>query len=183
MKQNINEFTEQLLNDNVDAKKYCRHLEDGMEYFEENYEGYLASEKLSLLIDKTYKDKDLQFILTGLLFRSDKESITDEIFKKLLKFRSGLKKTYMGTLAHCDISFYQLMAINKMQICFEAFGWIIHHMYISEAFSTEDILQLLKDSEYIKPVWKDTFKQLLSLNKDVSFVKNELLNHLLNELN
>jgi len=51
-----------------------------MEYFEANYDGYLDSDKLSALIDKSHNDKDLQFILMGLLYCSNKESITDEVF-------------------------------------------------------------------------------------------------------
>ncbi len=178
MKQNINEFLEQLLSDKVDSKEYCGHLEDGMEYFEENYEGYLDGKKLSLLIDKAAEDKNLQFILTGLLYCSNKESITDEVFNKLLKFRPGLKKTYMGTLAHCDISFYQLMAINRMQICVEAFGWLMRHMYTSDAFSAEDMLRLLKDSEYAKTAWQDTFNYLLSLENEVLPAKREMIANL-----
>ncbi len=78
-------------------------------------------------------------------------------------------------------SFYQLMAINKMQICVEAFGWLMRHMYTSDAFSAEDILQLLKDSEYAKTAWQDTFHYLLSLENEISDAKKELINRLLRE--
>ena len=78
----------------------------------------------------------------------------------------------MVALAHCDISFYQLMAINKMKICSEAFGTLINNMFLSEIFSAEDILRPLKDSEYLKQIWKDLFRQLLSIEKRENCLKN-----------
>lgn len=127
--KNINEIVEQLISGNADIKELCTKLEEGMEYFEENYEGHLDSKKLSILIDKSRSDQNLQFILTSLLYCSNKESITDEVFNKILKFRKGLRRTYLLALAHCDISFYQLMAINKMKSCSEAFGGLMNRMY------------------------------------------------------
>lgn len=183
MKKNINEFARQLIEGDVNLKEFCASLDDAQEYFEENYEGFLDSSKISTIIDISYNNKDLQYIIGGLLYCSNKDSITDEVFNKLLKFPKAMRRTVLVSLAHCDISFYQLMKINKMQICTEAFGGLMNHMYTSDAFSAEDILQLLKDSEYIKLIWKDTFKQLLSLDKKMLSQKNKLLNNLLIELN
>lgn len=175
--KNINELADELISGSANIKEYISFLEDGMEYFQENFDGELDSEKLSTLIDKATKNKDLQFIISGLLYCSKKETITDEIFNKLLKFFKGMRRTFMVALAHCDISFYQLMAINRMQICVEAFGWLINHMYTVDVFSVEDMKQLLKESEYIKSAWKDIFKQLLSLNITHNQEKQELISN------
>lgn len=126
------------------------------------YSGVLKAEVLEKFLKKMNRKKKI--ILPKIISFSDKTTITDENFKTLLKLNKKLRNTVLISLAHCDISIYQLLFINNLGICVEAFCKLLFVYSYENCFSSEDLKKMINDSTNIKN--KNIFvKSFLESNK------------------
>ena len=95
-------------------------------------------------------------MLSDLLLYADKKSITDENFKLILKFSSRYRTTFLSSLGHLDLSFYQMQILNRYPLSFEAFSWLFNNICHYDIFSDGDMLQILRENTSVRSVAIDT---------------------------
>lgn len=140
------------INDFVTNLVFHQKKEITPDYIESEVYGYLNSNNLLLLLEKSLTNKKIRSLLPFLLFYCNDKSVTVEVFEliKNYKFRK-LKKTLFVSLSHCKLSIYQLMYICEMKICVEAFAQLLDIYLLEDCFTIYDLNKLLIDNpEYVK---------------------------------
>lgn len=151
MKQNINEVIYNFLNDSNYQHMVINEFEKDYDFFEHSiveeyckYSGTLDSKLVLELLDSY--NKKIKKIIPSILYYSDEQTITNEVFNKILSFNKKYRKELLFVLAHCKISFYQLEYINKLQICDEAFCQLLYIYCTNVSFTAEDLKIFLKSN-------------------------------------
>lgn len=122
------------------------------DYIEAEVYGYLNSNNLLLLLEKSLTNKRIRLLLPFLLFYCNDKSVTVEAFEliKNYKFRK-FKKNLLISLSHCKLSIYQLMYICELEICVEAFAQLLDIYLLEDCFTIYDLHKLLTDhTKYVK---------------------------------
>lgn len=144
----INDYVMLLLSDRVFRKNEYRKFVDNC-YTLQNIEGDIDPGVLNAIILKAKWNAKLRSMLTGILWYVNKGSITNENFNLLMHFPRRKRNTYLGTISHAELAFYQMQIINSVSGSFEAFAWLFDRICENEFFTEDDMLQLLKDSSDI----------------------------------
>ena len=124
--------------------EYRKFIDAG--YALQNVEGFISKDILKSVISKAKRNQKLRKMLTDILLYVNKESISDENFRLLLKFRGRYKITNLSNICHADLAFYQMQIINRYPVCFEAFAWLFDHICRFDFFKEEDMLQILREN-------------------------------------
>ena len=140
---NINDFLLECLNNHMPKNKLTQFEDD---YFNDEIYGIV---KKDILLDflKLSKNSNLKKVLPFILSFSDKDSISTEVFEFIIKqFGRKERKSMLISLAHCNISFYQLTFIAKEKICFEAFAALLNMYLGNDCFSLYDLQNLIEEN-------------------------------------
>lgn len=142
---NVNEYVRRLLSDKQFFRsEYIRYVDNG--YYIDKITGILSDESLYAVICKARWNKKLRRMLDHLLWYIDGRNLSDQHFRMLLKFPRRCRNNYVGTLAHQNLSFYQMQILNRYPNSFEAFGWLFDCICSHDIFTEEDMLQLLYEN-------------------------------------
>lgn len=137
-------FEDTFLNDIYN--QYC----DNPDIFELSFNGRIDADRFEQLVSLARKNFKLACLLDPLIANyADAESITDSIFRQLLSFPKKYRNNYAISMAHRQLSYYQLYELNSMHICTEAFAQLIYMQCKYDCFSTEDVIKLLNNSHHI----------------------------------
>lgn len=180
--KNINELADILLQDVEKGKEIYERIKISIDYIDINYEGKLDSAKLLKLIDKSYKNKYLKRILVFILYFCDYKSVTNLNFQKLIEYPGKIRKQYLIALSHCELSFYQLMYLNRKKVGTEAFCQLIYIIYTNDCFTDKDLMSLIGYNKYPKSFLESEFKYLLSMNIKVDDAKKLLIKEMQDKL-
>lgn len=115
-------------------------------YILQNVKGAINSEVLSNVIKRALWNRKVQSLLTGILWYVNKDSITDDVFRMLLRFPYRIRHTYLDAIAHSNLAFYQYQMIYKADSCWEAFAYLFYKICEYDFFQEQDMLQLLRDN-------------------------------------
>ena len=147
----VNDYVSNLLQNRGLRKKAFRDFSEN-NYSVDNLCGVLTAERLHALLLEARHSRILKMLLTDLLYYVDSESMTDENFSLLLKFRTKYRTTYLSCLGHAELSFYQMQVLNRYPLAYEAFSWLFDKICNYEAFTDGDMLHLLQQNPDIKAV-------------------------------
>lgn len=142
----IDDYVEKfLLNKHFRNNQYCMFIKNC--YTIEDVEGNLSSAILKKAILRAFWDRKMRYILTDILLCNiDGNSITNENFSLLLKFRGRRKKIYLSNIAHTKLAFYQMQIINRISGDFDVFGRLFDIICENELFNKADMISILRDN-------------------------------------
>ncbi len=144
----INDYIANLLQDGRFLKKeYVSFVNNT--YSIDDVEGVVSANVLNKVILNARKSKMIRDMLVDILLYSDKRSITDENFSLLMRFNKRIRNNYISSLAHCDLSFYQMYYINQLWSEYESFAWLFDHMCNYDGFTVYDIENLIRESCHV----------------------------------
>lgn len=130
--------------------------EDDIRYFRNTYEGLVEEEIFVSLIAQSRNDGYIERFLSALIVSADPQEITNVVFSALLRYKGEFRRSILTGLAHCPLSYYQLIALNKLRID-EALYQLIK-LYVSyDCFTTFDLQELLRP-------WKNKLPQYVYRN-------------------
>lgn len=179
MVEDINIFLTKLNNNNKFQEEILSRLNDDPDFLDysdipeyRRFSGVMKSDKLIPLLYKCKKNKNISVIIPYLLYYADGSTITDDVFRIILRFPKQLRHTCLISLAHCHISFYQLQYINNLEICSEAFCQLLSYYCRYACFSAQDLEIFLKSCDLSRyMIIIDTFLQ----NNNCSMEKVKIL--------
>ena len=134
-KLSADEFAQKLLNDRAFRKDAYQAFYDRCYQLPE-LDGVLSSDVLHQLIRKAKTSRTLQSMLAELLYLVDADSVTDKNFRQLLHFPGKKRNTYLSALGHSDLSFYQMLELNRHSLSLEAFSYLLDVVCTDAAFTT-----------------------------------------------
>lgn len=142
---NANEYARRLLSDRGFLKEEYRQYVARC-YMVPELSGTIANDTLAGLIRRAKWDRRIRWMLSELLWHIDGNRLPDELFRALMAFPRRTRRNYCGTLAHLKLPFYQMWELNRHCSEFESFAWLVNRICESEMFTTEDLLQVLRES-------------------------------------
>lgn len=144
----IDTYVELLISDRKYlAKEYRKYVDNC--YIIQDVKGDISNNVLIGVIKKAFWNRKLRAMLDGILWHTNKNSITDEVFRLILKFPYKQRNTFLETIVHNNLAFYQFQLIYKMTSCWEAFAWLFYKICEYDFFQEEDMLQLLRENKDI----------------------------------
>ena len=150
-KSDINVFVEEILNNRQYRNKvYGEYIESN--YVFENIFGYIDSDVLKRMIKCSKRNYKLREMLTDILLYVNASSMTDENFQMLLRYPHKCRKTYLSSICHAELSFYQMKKLNTFPLALEAFTWLFDKICRYDCFTHEDMLCLLRENPDVKPI-------------------------------
>ena len=136
--KNINHFIENVINDQSISQKYADILFDDEAYLHKKFSGNIEESILLRLIKQSEDRVDLQIFLSALSQCLCREEVTVAVFDSLLHYKSRYRKSILIGLAHCHLSYYQLLALNKAGID-EALFQLVDLFFKHSCFSEYDL--------------------------------------------
>ena len=160
----INEFARVLLQNQKD--------EFTPDYIETEVYGYFNSDNLLFVLQKSLRNKKIRDLLPDLLFYCNDKSVSVEVFDFVKKYKfKKRRRTLLISLAHCQLSIYQLRYISELNICGEAFAQLLDIYLFNDCFSIYDLENLLIDNDnHIKSI---DFPSLFSCESATKIDKNK----------
>ena len=147
----INDYVSKLISDGFFLKEeYSKYVRNS--YGLENVFGIIHPNILSTIIRKAKYNRKMRYMLSDILLYSDNTSITDANFRSILKFPPKWKTTYLSSLGHCKLAFYQMQILNRYPLALEAFSWLFDQVCQYDLFSDEDMVQILRDNPSIQSI-------------------------------
>ena len=150
-KLSADEFAQKLLNDRAFRKDAYQAFYDRCYQLPE-LDGVLSSDVLHQLIRKAKSSRSLQSMLAELLYLVDADSVTDKNFRQLLHFPGKKRNTYLSALGHSDLSFYQMLELNRHSLSLEAFSYLLDVICTDAAFTTGDLIHVLQENKDVRVV-------------------------------
>lgn len=145
---NVNNFIIQILSSKFLCKDFCEIVEDDDSYIYNNYEGNIEEKHLIDLIERSKKDLCYERFLSALTVCLRKEDVTQKVFDLLLSFNGRFRESILIGLAHCNLSYYQLIELNKLHID-EALSQLLEICIKFDCFSQYDLFDIMQE-------WKNT---------------------------
>lgn len=180
MQLKVNELVEKL-SDKDYFKFVLSKLEEDPDYLEyscikeyRKLEGELTSESASYIIDKLRANKKWQPIAANLLFYSTANTITNDVFSKIMSLRPSLKHICLESLSHCRLSIYQMEAICKMKRYEETFLQLLDIYLHNDCFTAMDLNILLSNNTWA-PSFSYAIKEILSSDYGIIDAKKSIL--------
>lgn len=147
-KLHIDQYIQNLLMDkNFFKDEYRKFLENNDSI--QNITGNASSDSLYELIKKAKRNKKYQDMLVDVLYYVDKDSITEDNFRLLTKFSKLRRNTFLASIAHTDLAFYQMVEINRLSGEYEAFTWLFDKICCNDIFTEEDMRCLLRENKFV----------------------------------
>lgn len=150
-KLSADEFAKKLLSDRAFRKDAYQAFYDRCYQLPE-LDGVLSSDVLHQLIRKVKTSRTLQSMLAELLYLVDADSVTDDNFRQLLHFPGKMRNTYLSALGHSDLSFYQMLELNRHSLSLEAFSYLLDVICTDTAFTTGDLIHVLQENKDVRVV-------------------------------
>lgn len=111
----------------------------------------ISPEVLRLTIQKARYNRIIRQMLPTILAFADNNSLTDENFRMLLRFRGKYRNTCLSVLGHLDdISFYQMCILNRYPLGYEVFCCLFDKICCYDWFTEQDMLRLLEENPDIR---------------------------------
>lgn len=104
--------------------------------------GILSRELLLGLLCKRRKNKNIDKILPSILYRVNVDTIDNIIFEMIINLPHKIRDNCLISLAHCSLSMYQLLYIDSLNICTEAFAQLLNCIITNDLFSCYDLKKL-----------------------------------------
>lgn len=144
----INDYISNLLeNRHFRNAEYQKLIENS--YLLHNVTGNISPGTLCKLIKRAKWNKKYRDVLIAVLYHVDQDSVTNYNFNLLTKFRKHRRNTFLSIIAHANLSFYQMSAINRICGEYEAFSWLFDKICSAEMFSETDMLTLLQENKAV----------------------------------
>ena len=141
----IDDFSTHILHDrafrNNEYRKFLKNC-----YSFDNVYGIISPDLLKQVIKRAKWNRKFRIFLTDILLYANSSSITDENFELLLHFFGKIRTTYLSALGHLELSFYQMMALNRQPLSLEAFEWLFDNICRYDCFSEGDMKKILRDN-------------------------------------
>ena len=136
--ENINHFIERAIGDSSICIKYSNLMEDDESFIHSNFCDKIEESVLLRLIEKSKDNLNLQRFLSALSICFYRDEITLKVFSALSRYKGKYRKSILIGLAHCDLSYYQLVVLNKKKID-EALIKLINLFFKYDCFSEHDL--------------------------------------------
>lgn len=149
---NVNNFMMQILNSKVLCEEFCGMVEDDDTYIYNHYDGNIEEKLLIDLIEKSKKEHCYEHFLSALSICLRKEEVTPKVFKLLLSLKGRFRESILIGLAHCKLSYYQLIELNKLHID-EALSQLLEICIKFDCFSQYDLFVILQEWKNIPPIY------------------------------
>ena len=176
----VNELVEKLSDPNY-FKYILNKLDEDPDYLDYSYikeyrklDGELTADSARFIIDKLCTNKGWQIIVGCLLFYSTSNTITEEIFSKIMHLRPSLRHICLESLAHCKLSVYQMEAICKMKRYEESFMQLLDIYLHNDCFTSVDLQVLLSNNTWA-PSFTYAIKAILSTDCSIIDAKKVVL--------
>lgn len=140
---NINDFLVQILNDEELCEKYSDIVLENELFLRENYTGIIQEELLIKIIKASKQNISYEKFLNAIVICLKKEEISNAVFDQLLAFHGKYRKSILIGLAHCPLSYYQLIEMNKRHFD-EALAQLLELQIKFDCFSESDLVNILK---------------------------------------
>ena len=90
-------------------------------------------------------------------------------------FIMSINSFLLIALSHCNLSFYQLMYLNRKKVGTEAFCQLIYLIYTNDCFTDKDLSHFMSKNTYPAVLLASVFQYLLSLDIKADMTKKRLL--------
>lgn len=138
----INKFIIQATNDRESCIQNIERIEDDDQYLRTNYEGLIKEDTLVNLINQSRYDSYLERFLSALSINLTAQEVTPIVFQSILNHKGKYSKSILIGLAHCNLSYYQLVQLNKLQID-EALIQLVDKYTQYDCFTRYDLQEML----------------------------------------
>ena len=143
---NLQEIVHSVLKDKRLCDKYIDDFENGIDMSEFNHDKCIDEILLIELIKKSHGCKILSLFLSAFVIYLRKEEISCRIFDMLINYRGAYRKSILIGLAHCDLSFYQLYKLNKLNIDDNPFCRLLELYICNNVFSVYDLENFIAEN-------------------------------------
>lgn len=144
----IDDYAAALLSDRSFLNKEYRKYVDNC-YMLQNVDGDIKPDILNAVIRKAKWNRKIGSMLGDILMYVNSDSISDENFRMLLRFPPRKRNTYLISISHAELAFYQMQIINRVSSSFEAFTWLFDWICDNDFFREEDMKQILREASGI----------------------------------
>lgn len=144
-KFDINEFCKNVINGKTNINEYNQQIEENPNWLEEVAYGVIDIDILSSLVNLCITNFALSEFLKDIIEYVDGEYITDDIFNKLCFFpKNSIRKAFLISLAHKDLTEKQLLFLCDTEYVFEPFFELSMRYYRECEYSLEVLQKFLK---------------------------------------
>ena len=148
--KNINFLIEQVLN-NVDfCTEHTEIIEDNDNYICDNFDGFANEDLLLKIVQASSQNENVARFLSAYVIHLSQKEITPCVFNAILSISSKYRKSILIGLSHCNLSYYQLVNLNKLQIE-EALIQLIRLVFKYDCFTEYDLRMILDTWNYKIP--------------------------------
>lgn len=143
-KMDINEIAETiLLSPKKRKRELCREILEDVDYFD-NVSGVLSEANARALLQQGTGEKTVAELLTWIFEFCDENTISDEVFRGICRYRRKTRYSIFVTISHRKLSFYQLSYINNHADCLEAFAALLCAYATNPCFTVSDLRMLVE---------------------------------------
>lgn len=141
----LNQIIEDIMENENLCKEYSEKFTSGSEIvFSHNV---ATDEKLLIrLINESGRRRALAQFLSDIIIYFNKIDITNKVFDRLINYKGSFRKSILIGLAHCDLSFYQLCELNKLNIDGNPFCRLLKIYVTNDIFSQYDLKKFIDDN-------------------------------------
>lgn len=141
---NINSFISCILESKKACNDFCEIIENDDTYLRAHYEGQIKEDLLIELIKLCEIEFCYEPFLSALTICLKKEEVTPKVFNYLISFHGQFRESILIGLAHCSLSYYQLIELNKLHID-EAFSQLLKLYMEFNCFSEYDLEMIMQE--------------------------------------
>ena len=109
--------------------------------------GNIQAPVLTKILYAAKQNRRVCSLLSGILWFSNKDSISDENFQLLLSFPEKERSRLLFPVSHLNLSFSQLQIINRLTGDYEAFAQLFDIICKNNCFNNVDMVQLLRENK------------------------------------
>lgn len=142
----INTFAEKIIADKKFRNEALRRYEDNC-YILDEVSGNITASALKSTIYAAKCNRKICSILPGILWHSNKDSVSDENFLLLLSFPQKVREKLLFPISHHSLAFSQLQIINSITGEYEAFAQLFDIICKNDCFNHVDMAHLLRENK------------------------------------
>lgn len=116
-------------------------------YILNDVNGNIQASVLTEIIYVAKRNRRVRSLLSGILWFTNKDSISDENFQLLLTFSEKVRSRLLLPVSHLNLSFSQLQIINRLSGDYEAFAQLFDIICKNDCFDDVDMLHLLRETK------------------------------------
>ena len=154
--ENINALILSIIDFPNQHQMIIENAEDDIQCFRNTYDGVIEDNVFMKLISQSQNNYCIERFLSALIISVTPMEITDTVFSALLEYNGEYRMSILIGLAHCPLSFFQLVKLNKLKIE-EALFQLIKIYMCNDCFTKYDLLEIFKP-------WKNMLTPSLCYN-------------------